>query len=80
MAAGHDGIPGRRTDRVGGITAGEAASCRGNPIAVGCLVEGIRIVGADIHITQIVYEEENHIGSLRESNGSKESAGEEKKA
>lgn len=64
MTTCHDGIPRRRADWVGGITIGEAASRRCDAVTIWCLVEGVRIIGANVHIPQIVYQKEDHIRAL----------------
>ena len=40
--------------------------CKTDPVCckfvnIGCFVEGPRVVGSDIHVTQIVHEEEKYV-------------------
>ena len=62
MAACHYGIPRGRADRVGGVAAGEAHPCSGDAIAVRGFVKGFRVVGSNVHVTQIVHEKEDYVG------------------
>ena len=65
MTACHYGISGRRADRIGGISIGKTASRLSNAVAIWRLVEGVWVVGPNVHIPQIVYEEKDDIWALR---------------
>lgn len=62
IATSHDRITSRRTYRVCRVAIGEAAARSCDAIAIGRLVEAIRIVGADVHDAEIVDQEKDDIG------------------
>ena len=62
VLAGHDAVPCRAADRVGGIAVREAHAGTGESVDVRRLVKRIRIVRTDIHVPHVIDEKEDNIG------------------
>ena len=61
ILAGHDARPRGRADRARGVPRGEPHSLRRQAIDIWRLVEGLRVVAADVHVAQVVGQDEDDV-------------------
>ena len=59
---GHDAIPRWTAYRIRRVALSESHAGRSEAIDVGSLVKSLRVVAADIHVAQVIYEKENNVG------------------
>ena len=60
--SGHDAAAGRRADAAGGVALGKTHAAFGERVDVRCLVERVRVIRADVHVAEVVGEDEDDVG------------------
>ena len=59
--SGHDATAGGRADAAGGVTLREPHAAFGERVDVRCLVERVRVIRADVHVAEVVGEDEDDV-------------------
>ena len=63
--SGHDAAAGGRADAAGGVALGETQAAFREGINVRRFIERVRVVRADVHVAEVVGEDEDDVGARR---------------